>query len=208
MKYIYLNLIAFFGFIGTFLAVYFGHFANINIYVNSLPRISLLVWPFFFITDIGGLFIISLGSIFLLIFLAIKDEHKKILYTAISLIGALLSQTLIKNFTLVARPQNGLVSSFGYAFPSGHSNMSAVLFLSLCFYVFSNIIDGKKRKLYYGISILIILLVGFSRIYLNVHWVSDVLAGWCLGMFWATLPLAFVSLKNVFRSEIEIGKKL
>jgi undecaprenyl-diphosphatase len=79
--------------------------------------------------------------------------------------------------------------------------MATILFLSICLYVFSSIKDVKKRKKYFIFSITLIVLIGFSRIYLNTHWVSDVLAGWCLGLFWATAPKAvnnFVIFKHKF----------
>ena len=132
---------------------------------------------------------ISLASILLLVFLVIKGKQKEALYFSISLVGGLIFQTIIKNILAVPRPGNSLVVYSGYSFPSGHTNMATILFLSLCFYVFQSVVNKRKRQLYYIASILIILFVGFSRLYLNAHWVSDVLAGWCLGIFWATLPL-------------------
>jgi undecaprenyl-diphosphatase len=195
MKYIYLNLIALLGFVFTYFAFYSGYFSNINNILNVFPRRDFLVYFFFIMTDIGSLIFISLGFAFLIVLLVVLGRYREAFYSAVACAGGLISQTVIKNTLVVNRPENGLVSSFGYSFPSGHTNMATILFLSFCIYVFSRLVDNKKKKMYFAISIIVILLVGLSRIYLNAHWTSDVLAGWCLGMFWATMPLAIKNLK-------------
>jgi membrane-associated phospholipid phosphatase len=195
MKYIFLNLIALFGFVATYLALQNGYFLDIDSFISGFPREKLFIWLFFLITDVGGLVMISIGSIFLLVLLTIQAKYKKVLYSVVALLGGLILQTLIKNLLEVARPENSMIAYSGYSFPSGHTNMTTILFLSFCFYVFSDLVDKRRRKLYFAISFLIIFLVGISRVYLNAHWVSDVVAGWCLGVFWATVPLAIKNLK-------------
>jgi len=205
MRYIYLNLIAFFGFIFTYLAFHYGYFLNINNFIANIPRTDFLVWLFFFVTDLGSLVFVSIGSVFLITFLIVKGYGKEAFYIAIALLGGLTSQTIIKNILAISRPENGLVAYSGYSFPSGHTNMATILFLSFCFYVVFKIIDRKKRRLYFVISIIVIILVGLSRVYLNAHWVSDVLAGWCLGIFWATVPMTlnnFVIFKHKFLNNV------
>lgn len=200
MKYIYINLIAFFGFLATYFTFHYGYFSNINSVIAGFGRVDFLVWLFFFITDIGGMLIIALSSLFLLIFLIIKGKYENALYSFFAITGALVSQTVIKNILMIQRPENSLVSSFGYSFPSGHSNMITVLLLCFCFYVFSVFHSRSKKIFYFSISIILILLVGVSRVYLNVHWASDVIAGWLLGLFWATLPLALTKAKQLLGS--------
>ena len=196
MKYIYLNLIAILGLVSTYLIFRLGYFYSLNNYIANLPRTSSLTWLFFVITDVGGLVFVSFGSIILLSFLVVKGYSKQAFYTAIALAGGLASQTLIKNILEISRPENSLVAYTGYSFPSGHTNMATILFLSFCFYFLPNLVEKKKRRLYFILSFLIIILVGLSRIYLNAHWLSDVLAGWCLGLFWATFPLAVVKINT------------
>ncbi len=201
MKYIYLNLIGLLGFIATYIALHYGYFSNINNFVNMFPRTDFLVWIFFVLTDIGGILFITFGTLFLTALLIVRGLYQSAIYTAVAVFGGLTSQTIIKNFLEVSRPENIVVSSFGYSFPSGHTNMITILFLSFCFYVFGNIANRKRRRLYYIISILTILFVGISRVYLNAHWASDVVAGWFLGLFWATAPLVFLRLKKSFTAK-------
>ena len=149
---------------------------------------------------------IFIGSIFLVTLLAIQGKYKAVFYSLISLLGGLASQSIIKNVLTIGRPENSFITSWGYAFPSGHTNMTTILFLCFCFYVLHDLFDKKRRVLYFTISILVIILVGLSRVYLNAHWVSDVLAGWCLGLFWATAPLAVVKIRNIKRLGSRSGR--
>ncbi|MBL8851397.1 MAG: phosphatase PAP2 family protein [Planctomycetaceae bacterium] len=71
------------------------------------------------------------------------------------------------------------------SFPSGHSMMSAVVYLTLGG-LLTNVVPGTRLKCYFlGVAVFLTLLVGFSRLSMGVHYPTDVLAGWCLGLGWA-----------------------
>jgi undecaprenyl-diphosphatase len=91
----------------------------------------------------------------------------------------------------VDRPRPELVSHLmqetSLSFPSGHAMISALAYLTLGALV-SRVVRGRTAKIYVlCLAVFIALLVGVSRIYLGVHWPSDVLAGWCAGFAWAML---------------------
>jgi len=114
------------------------------------------------------------------------DEAK--VYT-FSLLFSIASFAIIKQLIGRVRPHSILVDAHNYSFPSGHSTMAMAIALGV-YFVF---VDKIKHKfLWLFIAIGWALLVGFSRIYLNVHWVSDVLAGFSLGIVCALLASLFV----------------
>lgn len=132
--------------------------------------------------------ILSIFSCLLLIVLHFRHERRLFFFTFISLVGAFVSLISLKEIFHIARPAVSLVAETSWSFPSGHSAM-IVVFLSALYYswvkIFPNAGNGKK---YFVLSVffLVSLLVGFSRLYLGAHWLSDVVAGYLLGFFWVT----------------------
>jgi len=92
---------------------------------------------------------------------------------------------LLKNFFSRQRPLIPLLKpALGYSFPSGHSMMSFA-FYGLLIYLTYNYIGNKILKTLIIIALfVIILLIGLSRIYLRVHYTSDVIAGFSIGIIW------------------------
>ncbi|MDO8592809.1 MAG: bifunctional DedA family/phosphatase PAP2 family protein [bacterium] len=90
---------------------------------------------------------------------------------------------------LIARPRpaGGLVSETGFSFPSNHALMAMIFFYLLILLFGEKINKFWLKNLFIAMGLTLILLTGFSRIYLKVHYFSDVLAGFALGLFWLTL---------------------
>lgn len=109
--------------------------------------------------------------------------------------GAMLS-TLLKGVFLRPRPEivPHLVMVDTTSFPSGHAMNSAIVFLTLGALLTRTQKDRWVRIYLVAVAILLTLLVGFSRVYLGVHWPSDVIAGWIVGAAWATFCLAIARL--------------
>lgn len=82
--------------------------------------------------------------------------------------------------------------TFTASFPSGHAFLSAVTLLSIAGFIGLASRRQDITRLCIGLAWVLIVLIGVSRIYLGVHWPSDVLAGWCLGVAWSSLAVAFL----------------
>jgi undecaprenyl-diphosphatase len=95
-----------------------------------------------------------------------------------------------------------LVEVHTASFPSGHAMLSAVVYLTLGG-LLSRVERPRRIKIYVlSVAVILTLLIGVSRVYLGVHWPTDVLAGWCAGATWAMLCWR-VALALQRRGEIE-----
>ena len=139
------------------------------------------------ITALGSSIIIIFLPIVSAIFLEIQGNRRLALIVLVSFLGgAALSLGLKEVF---ARPRPDLIPEMtrhlNYSFPSGHSMLSAVVYLTLGTVVAEGLRRSALRIFVMIIAVLITLAVGFSRVYLAVHWPTDVLAGWTVGALWA-----------------------
>ncbi len=104
-------------------------------------------------------------------------------------VGGLVLSLLLKD--LFYRPRPTVVPYLSHvmspSFPSGHSMLSAVVYLTLGS-LLASLVERRALKLYFlAVAMLLTLLVGVSRVYMGVHYPTDVLAGWCAGLAWAVL---------------------
>ena len=111
--------------------------------------------------------------------------------------GGMLLNLLLKHLFLRARPDlaNPLLTLTTYSFPSGHTMATTLFYGTLCAFAVSRLRGPYWRALAIGVSLLMIALVGFSRIYLGVHYLSDVLAAIAEGL--ALLAFSFVVVDSV-----------
>jgi membrane-associated phospholipid phosphatase len=99
----------------------------------------------------------------------------------------LLSESLKRIFQRTRPPLPWLGPASGYSFPSGHSLVSLALYGTLAYLLFQNIKNRTWRIRITVLLILLPLLIGISRIYLGMHYPSDVLAGWVLAIGWGVI---------------------
>jgi undecaprenyl-diphosphatase len=120
------------------------------------------------------------------LFLSIGRWRAALLMVLASSGGLVLSQGL-KSLYERERPPLELhaVEVINASFPSGHAMMSAAIYLSLGALVARLVRQRRIKVLAVGGALILAVLIGLSRVYLGVHWPTDVLAGWCLGCAWA-----------------------
>ena len=93
---------------------------------------------------------------------------------------------VLKTFIYSPRPLNGLIIETSNSFPSGHTTSTVVLFGLLTFFAWQTWKSTAIKITSSAIYLTFISLVGFTRLYLNVHWLTDVIGGYFLGAFWVT----------------------
>lgn len=139
------------------------------------------------ITALGGTSVLTLLTVVAAGYLVAARKHSTALYLSIAVIGgAILTSALKLGF---ARPRPDLVAHLVQAqsasFPSGHAANSAVTFLTIAALLAQAQTNWRLKLYLVSVAIGLTLIVGCSRIYLGVHWPSDVLAGWSVGAVWA-----------------------
>ena len=139
------------------------------------------------ITSLGGFTVVILVTLAAIGYLVIDGKRAAALFVMVSIAGGTVLSEGLKH--LFARPRPDLVAHLvevqTASFPSGHAMLSAVIFLTLGALLAR--IQSRRRLKAYVISVAIVLtlMIGASRVYLGVHWPTDVLAGWCAGAAWA-----------------------
>lgn len=113
---------------------------------------------------------------------------------AASVISATIASTGLKHVIGRARPDivEHAALTFTASFPSGHAFISAVTMLCIAGFVGLASRRGDITRLCYVFAWVMIALIGVSRVYLGVHWPTDVLAGWCLGVVWSSVAIAWL----------------
>ncbi len=133
------------------------------------------------------------------LFLLFIRRRAEAAWLAASVVGASMVNTLLKS--MLHRPRPELVPHLAMvsnaSFPSGHAMISAAIYLTIGAMMSETQPKRSARIFLMSFAGLLVLLIGCSRIYLGVHWPSDVLAGWCLGSVWALI--AFIANRELRR---------
>jgi len=141
------------------------------------------------ITSLGGIVVLGLITGIAAGFLALDGKTRMALFACASVAGGVVASSLLKDIFQRARPEivPHIVYAANTSFPSGHSMMSAVTYLTLGA-LLARSHEKKALKVYFLLlAVLLTFMVGVSRLYLGVHWPTDVLAGWIAGAVWALL---------------------
>jgi undecaprenyl-diphosphatase len=144
------------------------------------------------ISALGGPTLMWLFGLSGLAWLLYRRRRAEAAWIAVSLIGASLISSSLK-YT-IDRPRPALVPHLAQvtdpSFPSGHSLVSAALYLTLALMLAEGVTGWAGRAAIVGFGAMLVLLIGCSRVYLGVHWPSDVLGGWSFGTAWALAVFA------------------
>jgi undecaprenyl-diphosphatase len=156
------------------------------------------------VTGLGGHAVLGLISIATFAYLLMARKRGIAILLAAAVVGGvLLSSGLKMGFE---RPRPDLVPHdtrvYTASFPSGHAMLSAITYLTLGALLARSQPQRRVKGFLLGLAVALTLLVGASRVYLGVHWPTDVLAGWSVGAAWAALCW-FVALQLQRGGQVE-----
>lgn len=155
------------------------------------------------ITTLGGYPVLVTLVAAVVGFLLASRLYGPALFVLASIVSGTLASHLLKIAYDRPRPDivEHMVQTHTASFPSGHATMSAVVYLTLASLIVRLVDDGAVRAYVVAVAVLLTLAVGLSRIYLGVHWPSDVAAGWALGTAWASLSWLLVTALHRWRGQ-------
>lgn len=184
---------------------YYGRDLIIQSDLRILNLVQVLRQPLFnkimiFITYLGGWPTVFAGvaCVAVLLLLMRRWYHLVSLFIAVGLGELFVAVTKI----IIARPRPPLVNALApektYSFPSGHTFVAIVFYGLLAYFIFVSTQKRWVRIITVVSALLIILLIGFSRIYLGAHWPSDVLSSDAVGVAWLTALITALEIKRRF----------
>jgi membrane-associated phospholipid phosphatase len=174
--------------------------SELDVWMNLFILEKVNIFGFIFmniITDVfspEGLLCITFVCLAYFIY---KKQWRYSIITAVSTGGGLFISAFIKELIMRARPLNSLVIETGYSFPSNHAVIVTVFFILIIYFFAKKIKSLLYREIIILTSVFVVILTAFSRIYLGVHWLSDVVAGISLGLFFTTLVILFVKYASM-----------
>ncbi len=138
------------------------------------------------ITDINGIFGAAIFSVLVVVLFAWLKWYRDIVFYLSVTLGATGVFVLIKQLVVRSRPESAIIEIGGYSFPSGHTTMATAMAFALYFILSEKTQNRTVKACLFLIALGWSLLIASTRLYLGVHWFSDVVGGFGLGLFWVT----------------------
>lgn len=149
---------------------------------------------FLTITFLGNIEVIVPVTVLILLYLVVKKQQLNALIVSASFAGAAVANVILKFLFHRDRPSvwQTLITEHDYSFPSGHAMLSAALVVSLVFILW----DTRWRWPMTLVGTIFVLSVGFSRLYLGVHYPSDIIAGWSVSCVWVFIVFTILQRRK------------
>ncbi len=160
-------------------------------------------------TALGGYGVLTMLTISVVVFLWIRDRRQTAILVLSAVLGGIVLSTALKS--LFDRPRPDLVPHGSFvstkSFPSGHAMLSAATYLTLGA-ILAQVEKARRLRMFFlGMGVGLTALVGMSRVYLGVHWPTDVLAGWAAGAAWALACWSIARVIEHHRTNLFTTKK-
>lgn len=148
-----------------------------------------------FATHVGDPGVIAVAALVVALLLALRRRWRLFVPWCIALGGTAGSGHVIKHFVQRPRPfdGHGFITETGFSFPSGHAAGSMVFF-GLGAYLLLRLLPPQRHRDVVAAAVALVTIIGLSRVLLQVHYLSDVLAGYALGACWLVFAIALAEL--------------
>lgn len=149
------------------------------------------------ITNFGGLISVFYISLILTMTMFIFKKREYGIGISLNVLFSSLIYIVLKNIFQRPRPpiEERIIEETGYSFPSGHSTNNMAFYGFIIYLIYKNIENKVLKNILITMLSILIILIGFSRIYLRVHYASDVIAGFCLGIICVILFVSIIYKK-------------
>jgi undecaprenyl-diphosphatase len=146
------------------------------------------------ISHLGSTLFVSGATVLIALLLLWRRQQYELLTLIVAVLGGVLLNVLLKVAFHRHRPSfnDPVVSLTGYSFPSGHAIAATVFYGVLAVFAVRKLSDWRWRVLAVIVAALVVLLIGFSRVYLGAHYLSDVLAAMAEGVAWLAISVTAV----------------
>ena len=164
-------------------------FVDFDVRINELVSSHMtlgLAHTAAWISAVGSNIITVAVGIVVALVLSIQKKWRSVSVMLIALASTAVAVEFAKQFFMSPRPENALQHLTDPSFPSAHAAFAAAFFLVIAYLVMPKIHSWILRESFFVLCVLCVIAIGLSRIFLNVHWATDVIAGWALGFFCAT----------------------
>jgi len=138
------------------------------------------------ITGWGSGWVLYAFTVLLSVWLVWRRHWRLTVHWLSTVAGVSVMTLALKHYTAVERPPLLDTSTLSYAYPSAHASLSVAVFGFLAVAI-ARELRSNWHWVPYSASVFLVVAIGFSRLYLGVHWFSDVLGGWSLGLAWVAL---------------------
>jgi membrane-associated phospholipid phosphatase len=174
-------------------------------HANATP----LATEFFLAVTRFGLEILWIITMLFGIYFIYKRQWAYLLMLVVTIGGGQLLNSSLKLFFSRPRPtfHDPIITALNYSFPSGHAMLSFITYGLLAYFLVIKTPTRPRKLLIVTAAMLLITLIGFSRIYLGVHYVSDVVAGFAAGGFWlSTCITAIYYIRHRYHKHMQPEK--
>jgi membrane-associated phospholipid phosphatase len=153
------------------------------------------------ITTFGGVVVMGALVATVLAVLVTRRRFRWAAYLAITSVGGVLLNQLLKLHYLRQRPElsAAVLDAMGYSFPSGHAMSGTIILGALAYLAARSIREWRSKSAALAALATLALAIGISRLYLGVHWTSDVGAGFAAGLLWVTATTTGYELFRQYR---------